>query len=239
MYNPAAFSPRVHLGSPDPSPPHVPAYPEEALANLTQVLVHRIGGLVSGIGGYTGILLDTLGTREQRDLALRIFESVTRIEHVLTDLKQFSHPAAPVLRRLPVRQVIEETLDTLGDTEADRIRLDLHLKRDVQVNVDLVLIRQALLVLLQNALEASRQGVDLGVREDQGQVRFLVRNEGTIEVERAEVRVFLPFFTTKAQNLGVGLYLARRIVEAHGGRLNLAANSPKEGTHFSMTLPLG
>jgi C4-dicarboxylate-specific signal transduction histidine kinase len=227
------------MGSPNPSLPYVPAYPEEALANLTQVLVHRIGGLVSGIEGYTGLLLDTLGTREQRDLTLRIFESVSRIEHVLTGLKQFSHPVAPVLRRRAVRQVIEDTLGTLEDTELDRIRLDLRLKGDVQVNVDQVLIRQALLVLLQNALEASRQNIDLGVCEEQGQVRFLIRNEGTIDMERADVRVFMPFVTTKAQNLGIGLYLARRIVEAHGGSLHLMGNSPEEGTRFALALPQG
>ena len=62
-------------------------------------------------------------------------------------------------------------------------------------------------------------------------------NDGAIELEEAEVHVFRPFFTTKANNLGVGLSLARRIVKAHGGSLLLAANSPEEGTCFSLTLP--
>jgi signal transduction histidine kinase len=104
------------------------------------------------------------------------------------------------------------------------------------------LLRQALLALLQNAFDASPAGKQVVLRvlcdARRRAVCFNVWNEGVILLHDAETKVFEPFFTTKARNLGIGLPLARRIAETHGGSLYLAANDALQGTCFTLELPL-
>ncbi len=213
----------------------------DGLKHLAQVLAHRIRGLVTGIEGYTDLLIDTLATREQRDLALRILESAVRIERVLADLQRYGRDVRPVMRSLPVRTVLDELAAALDDDDLERIGFDVKVGKDVLLRVDPVLLRQALLILVQNALDATRNGGSIlfsieGDLPDRS-LCFVVQNDGVIPFEDAETKVFSPFFTTKAHNLGVGLTLARRIVQAHGGTLRLATNDPQTGTRFVLTLP--
>ena len=85
--------------------PHSPTtdrWPEEQrLGDFTQVLTHRIRNLLASIEGFTDLLTDTLGSREQRELALRILESTARIEFVLDDLQYYSQPVR--IATIPVR----------------------------------------------------------------------------------------------------------------------------------------
>lgn len=214
---------------------------EEVLIDLAQVLAHRLRGLVASIEGFTDLLTDTLFTREQRELALRILEGATRIERILADLQRYGQPIDPVMLPLFVEDVTADLLAPLSDE--DRERVTLQVDGSVPLLADPYLLRQALLVLVQNALDATRHrgavritaGADLAGQE----VVFAVWNDGHIDLPDAEERVFAPFFTTKAHNLGVGLPMAQRIARLHGGRVRLAHNDPVAGTCFTLTLPVG
>jgi two-component system, LuxR family, sensor histidine kinase DctS len=70
-----------------------------------------------------------------------------------------------------------------------------------------------------------------------GFVRFSVRDLGLGMTEAVQEKLFTPFFTTKAEGMGLGLSLCRTVVEQHGGALTLEANHP-QGMVFSFTLPL-
>jgi len=216
--------------------------PDESLTHLAQVLAHRIRGLVTGIEGYTDLLIDSLAMREQRDLALRILESAMRIERVLADLQRYGREIAPVVRSLPVSAVLDALVAALEDDDLERIGFDVKEDADVQLRADPLLLRQALLILVQNAIDATRQGGAIlfsteGDHANQS-FHFVIQNDGVIPFEDAATKVFSPFFTTKAHNLGVGLTLARRIARAHGGTLRLSANDPETGVRFVLTLPI-
>lgn len=221
--------------------PHDP----EALAQLAQVLAHRLRGLVASIEGFTDLLTDTLVTRDQRELALKIMEGTARIESVLADLQLYGESLDAVMLPVRVDEVLSELLTPLSDAERTRI------KKVVPTNVgrlmltaDPYLIRQALLILVQNALDATRRAgsVELRVRraeEKDGAIEFALWNDGVIGVEYAERVVFAPFYTTKAHNLGVGLTIAQRIAQLHTGTLELTVNSVEDGVQFSLFLPEG
>ncbi|WP_228350563.1 sensor histidine kinase [Rhodocaloribacter litoris] len=215
---------------------------EASLGHLALVLAHRLRGLVAGIEGYTDLLIDSLPTREQRDLAFRILESTVRIERILADLQRYSEPVEPVFSRVGLRDVLENLLAAVDEADLERIRFEVPPHGHLFFMADPVLLRQALLVLLQNALDATRSGGDVRFRvipdPPNEVIRFEVHNDGRIDEEEAESKVFMPFFTTKAHNLGVGLCIGRRIAEAHGGRLELAANGAESGICFVLTLPL-
>lgn len=212
------------------------------MAQLAQVLAHRLRGLVASIEGFTDLLTDTLATRDQRELALKIMEGTARIESVLADLQLYGEALEPVMLPVRVDEVLSEFLTPLADAESARVKIvvdsgvGLHM-----LHADPFLIRQALLILVQNALEATRRdgSVEMHAREaDDGErIDLSVWNDGVIGVENAERLVFAPFYTTKAHNLGVGLTIARRIALMHGGALELTANSIEEGIRFSLLLP--
>ncbi len=222
-----------------PNSPTTDRLPEEQrLGDFAQVLSHRIRNLLAGIEGFTDLLTDTLGSREQRELALRILESTTRIEFVLDDLQYYSQPVR--IATIPVRltDVMDRLLATLDEDDRHRVTLGVEQPRGA-VLADPDLLRQALLALIQNAFDATSpdKHAALHIAFDTDTVRFTVSNQGTIDLDEAAHKVFDPFFTTKAQNLGIGLSMARRIAEAHGGTLYLAANDRLQGTCFTLELP--
>ena len=214
---------------------------EPFLGDFAQVLTHRIRNLLAGIEGFTDLLADTLGSREQRELALRILESTARIEFVLTDLLYYSRPVHMVTLPVCVQDVLDRLLTTLDENHLGYVTLDVE-QPNGSVMADPGLLRQALLALMQNAFEASPAGKQVVLRVSTDErcraVWFNVWNEGVITLDEAAQKVFEPFFTTKAQNLGIGLSIARRIAEAHGGSLYLAANDALQGTCFTLELPV-
>lgn len=221
--------------------PEGDAHEQDAMAQLAQVLAHRLRGLVAGIEGFTDLLTDSLETPDQRDLALKILEGTARIESVLADLQLYGELLQPIM--LPVRldELLSELLAPLSDAEQERVALRMAPDAAAHMlDADPFLIRQALLILIRNALEATARAglVEMHARTTpDGGAELSLRNDGFIDVDDAERVVFAPFFTTKAQNLGVGLTIARRIVRLHGGSLDLTHNSVEEGVRFTLLLP--
>lgn len=208
------------------------------MADMAQIVAHRIRGLVTTIEGFTDLLTDTLASRDQRELALRIFESASRIESVLADLQMFARPVQPV----PVTTTVEALLaDLHAAVDEDVVqRLDMQLGGEaLRLQADRMLIRQALLVLVQNAADATPPTDDIGIdfEREAAELHVHVRNSGVIHPD-VERQAFTPFFTTKAHNLGVGLPIACRIARAHGGSVRLTQNDATLGTCFTLTLPL-
>lgn len=104
------------------------------------------------------------------------------------------------------------------------------------VHVDRVQVQQVVLNLVRNAMEASAREVAVTARAlDDGFVEVEVRDNGSGVSDEVEERLFEPFNTSKASGMGLGLSISRTIVEAHGGRLWLAENGPRE-TAFRLTL---
>lgn len=236
MEHPAPSAPDAASGDPPAA-----SDSDVALRHLSQILAHRLRGLVTSIEGFADLLTDTLAAPEQRDMLLRIFEGTTRIERVLADLQRYSEPEQPLMRQLRVPDIIGGLEAALEEEEFARVALSWDAE-DVAIQADPLHLRQALLELIHNALDASALDDEIvSVRIHAGTPEVLtveVRNAGRIALEAAEQQVFTPFFTTKAHNLGVGLSIARRIAERHGGRLRLASNGDQQGVCFALTLPL-
>ena len=131
-----------------------------------------------------------------------------------------------------------------GEIQKNQVILKTRLKDQLpQVFADRIQLQQVLLNLIRNALEAmateSRRELEiesqLGASEH---VQITVRDSGPgLDPKTTEI-LFNHFYTTKAGGMGMGLTISRSIVEAHGGRLWVAPNSPRGGAAFHFTLPI-
>lgn len=201
-----------------------------------------MGNLLSGIEGYTDLLLPGLDTTEDRETAFRILEGVSRMNGILKDLCHYQEALDIRTHVMEAEGILPKLMPLLADSEASRLRIDSIIKTGFHVNIDERLIRQALLSVLRNAFEALPSDHEpVSLRADyvnEGQsIRFRIFSATPIEDPEVRRRLFEPFFTTKSANLGLGLTMARRIFRAHGGDITLSSTDMEMGTEFSCTLP--
>jgi len=174
---------------------------------------------------------------------MRIADDGHRAAAVIESIRATFRRGAHAKDLINVDHLIEEAVALLqDDLTSDRILVKVERSSSpLQVTGDRIQLRQVLLNLMTNAIEAMA-GVD-GPRilalssftRDEGGVVISIADTGPgIDAEDAE-RVFNPLFTTKAGGMGMGLSICRSIVEAHGGKLWVAANAPR-GSIFHFVL---
>jgi len=145
---------------------------------------------------------------------------------------------------IDIRAVVDDSLALLShDTNEKRIKLDVFLSEAPCVVVgDQVLLQQVLVNLIMNALEAMadttphRRWVTVRCEEIEDTIVVSVRDAGTGLLATVDGQLFEPFVTTKTTGMGIGLTIARSIIDAHRGTLE-AHNNPEGGATFTLTLP--
>jgi signal transduction histidine kinase len=154
-------------------------------------------------------------------------------------------PGEGIRERLDINSVVREVVGFTSDqVRRSGVLLRFELQDDPpSVTVDRVQLQQVLLNLVMNAIEAMLEGRshsrDLLIRTEKqasGNILVQVADSGAGINPRNSNRIFEPFYTTKANGIGMGLTISRSIIEAHGGRLWLAET--KGGSTFCFTLPI-
>jgi C4-dicarboxylate-specific signal transduction histidine kinase len=187
---------------------------------------------------------NNLGPEVLRRALEGIIADGTRASTVLARIRAFIKKEPAERSELDINEVIQEVLVLAGhELYEHQVLPDHQLKTDLpSVLADRVQMQQVLLNLIMNGIEAMAAVTDrprlLGVQsriDKSGDVLVAVSDSGTGFGSELD-RVFNPFFTTKANGMGMGLSISRSLVESHGGRLWAAPNSPY-GAVFSFTLP--
>ncbi len=168
-----------------------------------------------------------LGRAQVRTIA-RIVDRFSRV------VKAVEPDRDPLLLDDLLRQAVESlTAETPGAAS----RVEIESAPGVRLTGDKDLLSQALLNVLKNAVEASPDApVRAGGRRIGRRIEILVRDGGPGLAPEAASRIFEPFFTTKEKGMGIGLYLTKRIIEAHGGTVE-ARGAGTGGTEFRIELP--
>ncbi|HZY61399.1 MAG TPA: ATP-binding protein, partial [Edaphobacter sp.] len=169
-----------------------------------------------------------------------------RLDRVVQTLADFSRPMELHLREQDLRQVVSAVTElTAAEMQENGVDVVVEAPADaVMVRVDGELLRQALLNLMLNGMQAMTSG---------GKIRVTIRREypfAVVEVaDNGEgippellPRIFELYFTTKAKGSGIGLATTYRILQMHGGAMDVKSNansdSPDRGTTFTLRLPL-
>src|SRR5262245_13821872 len=205
------------------------------LGEMSAVLAHEIRNPLAALKGHAQLLLERLRVPgPEREKAERLVHEARRLEHLVDDLLSFVRasrvaPAAAdpaAVLRDAVREIAEDRVDLAVDAAPASWRLDA------------ARVQQALVNVLRNALEASPDGarVSAAAERDGSALVFRIRDRGPGLPAGDPERLFEPFHTTRVQGTGLGLAVARRIVELHGGAVT-ARTHPGGGAEFCIVIP--
>lgn len=176
--------------------------------------------------------------RERLDVMLR---EIGRMSTVLDEFRSFTRPLSGLTRqRVSVSDLVANVVALHEGSAARRgITVEAEPGGVAIVSCDPQKITQALVNLVQNAIEASPSGshVRVALRNDNANVVIEVADLGQGIAPSVKEKLFQPGFTTKERGTGIGLVVARSVIEQHGGRLAIE-NRPAGGCAATVTLPL-
>ncbi len=177
-----------------------------------------------------------------RKRALLAGEEAERVKRLMEDILLYAKPLQIQTRAVDFKKVVEETAALYEPQLAVKnLFFELIATRDVPfVGADLDRLKQVLINLLLNAIQASDEGGTivciLSTEPDTGWINMQLINRGQVIPAGVIEKVFEPFYTTRAHGTGLGLNIAKRIIEAHGGEIQVNSN-PENGTTFEIALP--
>ena len=179
---------------------------------------------------------------EKHGQSLRyILEEIERIDTIVKGLMDFARPTVLTLRQQPLVPVLQNVLDLMGANLAHhQIQLILNMLPETpEVRFDSDKLKQAFMNVVLNAIEAMPQGGELKVATLTTEHNICIKVSDTGVGIRAEdlADIFEPFFTGKAKGTGLGLANVKRVLEEHGGRVDIKSRLG-EGTEVSLWLPL-
>lgn len=219
---------------------------QQALAEVgkfSMMVAHEIKNPLSIIKGSVEILRkEGIGERTRETMHVYLEEEVWRINRLIEDFLLFARPKEPQLAVVEMNKMVTDMARRLAlSADGSRVSLDLQLgEAPCPVSCDVHLMERAMENIIRNALEVSRPGDRVEIRtgcRDRGWV-FTVTDQGTGIPPKDLPSVFEPFFTTKAKGTGLGLAMARNIVEAHKGTVR-AENIASGGARFEIRVPMG
>jgi signal transduction histidine kinase len=211
----------------------------KSMEQIGAKVAHELKNPLAAIKGLVQLLeRGEKETRSRERLAV-IAEEVTRMEGILRDYLSFSRP----LEDLKPEEVHLASLvdDVLAVLEARAEEADVRLTRsggDLTLSADPRRLKEALLNLVANAIEATppKGSVTVGVRAAVGGATVEIRDTGRGIAPEVLPRVGTPFFTTRKEGTGLGVVLARAVVQHHGGDMVFCSEEGR-GTTVTLTLP--
>ena len=212
------------------------------LGELATGLAHEIRNPLAGIAGVIEIVSrDLPATSPAKSVVKDVRQEIAQINRILTDLLETARPRAPEIRSSDLNTTVEHAVMLARQQVISKpIRIDFIAASELpEVEHDSDQIHQVLLNLLLNSVQAIEGPglVTVEISEQDEAAIVTVSDTGRgIPIEHLP-NIFRPFFTTKGNGTGLGLSLARRIVEEHHGKIDVISSSGK-GTTFTVVLPV-
>ncbi len=218
-----------------------------SLGTLTAGIAHQINNPMGAILTSAEFALALEGDEDEREVWRRALDDnaqqARRCGEIVRSMLRFARNEVTDKRRESLTQIVREVCHELRPS-IEEMRGDLNVElsvEDVPIRASAIEFQQVMLNLLQNAVQAAKGApqVDVEIDCDKKSARVRVRDRGPgIEIE-VLTRVFDPFFSTRLATggSGLGLSVAREIVQDHGGTLDIAS-TVGEGTTATIEIPL-
>lgn len=216
----------------------------QSLDHFAAGIVHEIRNPLAGISTNAQHMMEKIGPSDPFHEEMQdILADVKDIEGVVSKVLDFAHPGKSQVREAPIEDIVKEVLRfSKMPLRRQNVRLRADLKQpSARVKVDVSQMKQVFFNIVRNACDAMPGGGELRVgttRRPAGNrhVRVEVEDTGRGIAEEHLARIFDPFFSTHREGTGLGLAISRKIVEEHGGRIEVKSK-PGKGTKFGIVLP--
>jgi two-component system sensor histidine kinase HydH len=214
-----------------------------AVGTLSAALAHEIRNPLSAMNGAIEILSrQHLSSERRSEFTEVIKREIARLNSLLYQFLEFAQPRPPVRRRTDIQDLAIDVCKLLSELATAR-RIDLILPKTEmtfpKIDADPDQIKQVMLNLVMNACEAMPDGgkVEIFLASEPDQITITIRDQGVGVSEQDLQHIFDPFYTTRNHGTGLGLSIAQRIMEQHGGRIDVKRN-PKRGMTFALVFPV-
>lgn len=215
----------------------------ESLGEMSAGLAHEFKNAMAALHGYAQLLQNLYKDDQGGAAADALLHEVRNLSEMITSFLNFARPQPLQLEPVLVSELIAECSLELGPLLVEKRVMTLMnaTAANLEIQADSRMLRQALLNLIRNGVEAipetqTERSVAINTSVDGSYVNISIADTGKgIPVTDLQ-RIFIPFFTTKSQGHGVGLALAHRVITEHGGTLT-AGNVPGGGAVFTIRLP--
>jgi PAS domain S-box-containing protein len=226
-----------------------------ALGEMAAVVAHEIKNPLGGIRGFAELLDRDTDEADPRKRSVRkIIEGVEALSAIVARLLDYTRPVELSPRKIEMAEFVDETVNFF-QMDSSQLETGIRMIRGypeekLYCELDAQQFRQILLNILHNAVQAMPDGGEIRIelsretaprglpeKPDRGSVILKVSDTGIGMSEETRKKIFTPFFTTKQGGTGLGLSTVKKIVEAHGGEIQLQSE-PGKGTTVVMGLPV-
>jgi signal transduction histidine kinase len=213
-----------------------------AISKITGGVAHEVKNPLNAINMHVELVKMKI---ERKDYDIEphieiIASEIERLNRVVKTFLDFTRPVELQLSEVPLDRFLQEIVD-LAAPQAAAAGISISVAQqtdDVRLNVDADLLKQAVLNIVVNGIEAMKSGGELrlesAMNEDQAEIRISDTGPGIPEEMRE--KIFRLYFTTKQGGSGIGLAMAYRIVQLHDGSVDFISQ-PGAGTTFILHLP--
>jgi signal transduction histidine kinase len=216
-----------------------------SLERLAAGVAHEIRNPITAAKSLVQQMGEDPNSKETLAYASVALAELDRVERSISHLLRFAREEDLDLREIRLRDVVDSALATFAERAARQgVRIERELAQEGRVRGDAEKLRRVVINLVGNALDALEQArtpeprvsVLSGENLAGSQVWLRVRDNGPGIPDEARAQIFDPFYTSKEGGTGLGLALSRKIVEAHGGSIEVGP-APGGGTEFVLAIP--
>ena len=219
-----------------------------SIGRLASRIAHELRNPIQGIKMGLELLRHEMAEAANREEFMNTFamnmqhinQEILSVETIVKDLLEYARDMRFEFSATDLNGVLVGVLFNLKERIQDaRITVQTEYGDIGEIQADGIRLRQVMLNLVQNSLEAMRSGGTLTITTasaNESHVAVMLQDTGCGMTPEQQQRVFEPFFTTKEKGVGLGMSIVHRIIEAHHGAIELESDVEK-GTRFTVLLP--
>ena len=218
-----------------------------SLGILTAGVAHELNNPLNNISTSIQIVLEELeedNIEFKRNQLLEAEKQVERAKDIVRALLEFSREKSLSFKRVQFKNLVEKAINLIIGQLPSEISVNMEIPEDIEVNLDPKRIRQVIINLILNGMQAMTEGGVLtikaweGIENNEKMFYFQVQDTGHGISKQNFDKIFDPFFTTKdvGRGSGLGLSISHSIIEQHGGRIEVESVLEK-GSKFTISLP--